>query len=181
MKERCFVFDFAPDRTLKMVAEAGRLSTKTGNTSNDRKIMGEFLNYCPVIAVDGSNMRQYNVDSMLQQLKRAYTDRVVRNGFDDKNLYNDNLLKLDDIELADFEALKKIVGASKQTEKVKNIDINRQGFTDEEYEQLQAIEAKPKKERTPKKLLFGRKKRKRETTLKRQCPFCVAFPFVFRC
>ena len=167
VKERCFVFDFAPDRTLKMVAEAGRLSTKTGNTSNDRKIMGEFLNYCPVIAVDGSNMRQYNVDSMLQQLKRAYTDRVVRNGFDDKNLYNDNLLKLDDIELADFEALKKIVGASKQTEKVKNIDINRQGFTDEEYEQLQAIEAKPKKERTPEEIAFlEEKKKKRDNAQK---------------
>lgn len=167
VKERCFVFDFAPDRTLKMVAEAGRLSTKTGNTSNDRKIMGEFLNYCPVIAVDGSNMRQYNVDSMLQQLKKAYTDRVVRNGFDDKNLYNDNLLKLDDIELADFEALKKIVGASKQTEKVKNIDINRQGFTDEEYEQLQAIEAKPKKERTPEEIAFlEEKKKKRDNAQK---------------
>ena len=167
VKERCFVFDFAPDRTLKMVAEAGRLSTKTGNTSNDRKIMGEFLNYCPVIAVEGSNMRQYNVDSMLQQLKRAYTDRVVRNGFDDKNLYNDNLLKLDDIELADFEALKKIVGASKQTEKVKNIDINRQGFTDEEYEQLQAIEAKPKKERTPEEIAFlEEKKKKRDNAQK---------------
>lgn len=167
VKERCFVFDFAPDRTLKMVAEAGRLSTKTGNTSNDRKIMGEFLNYCPVIAVDGSNMRQYNVDSMLQQLKKAYTDRVVRNGFDDKNLYNDNLLKLDDIELADFEALKKIVGASKQTEKVKDIDINRQGFTDEEYEQLQAIEAKPKKERTPEEIAFlEEKKKKRDNAQK---------------
>lgn len=167
VKERCFVFDFAPDRTLKMVAEAGRLSTKTGNTSNDRKIMGEFLNYCPVIAVEGSNMRQYNVDSMLQQLKKAYTDRVVRNGFDDKNLYNDNLLKLDDIELADFEALKKIVGASKQTEKVKNIDINRQGFTDEEYEQLQAIEAKPKKERTPEEIAFlEEKKKKRDNAQK---------------
>ena len=167
VKERCFVFDFAPDRTLKMVAEAGRLSTKTGNTSNDRKIMGEFLNYCPVIAVEGSNMRQYNVDSMLQQLKRAYTDRVMRNGFDDKNLYNDNLLKLDDIELADFEALKKIVGASKQTEKVKNIDINRQGFTDEEYEQLQAIEAKPKKERTPEEIAFlEEKKKKRDNAQK---------------
>ena len=167
VKERCFVFDFAPDRTLKMVAEAGRLSTKTGNTSNDRKIMGEFLNYCPVIAVEGSNMRQYNVDSMLQQLKKAYTDRVVRNGFDDKNLYNDNLLKLDDIELADFEALKKIVGASKQTEKVKDIDINRQGFTDEEYEQLQAIEAKPKKERTPEEIAFlEEKKKKRDNAQK---------------
>ena len=167
VKERCFVFDFASDRTLKMVAEAGRLSTKTGNTSNDRKIMGEFLNYCPVIAVEGSNMRQYNVDSMLQQLKKAYTDRVVRNGFDDKNLYNDNLLKLDDIELADFEALKKIVGASKQTEKVKDIDINRQGFTDEEYEQLQAIEAKPKKERTPEEIAFlEEKKKKRDNAQK---------------
>ena len=181
VKERCFVFDFAPDRTLKMVAEAGRLSTKTGNTSNDRKIMGEFLNYCPVIAVEGSNMRQYNVDSMLQQLKRAYTDRVVRNGFDDKNLYNDNLLKLDDIELADFEALKKIVGASKQTEKVKNIDINRQGFTDEEYEQLQAIEAKPKKERTPEEIAFLEEKKKKRDNAQKAMSICVAFPFVFRC
>ena len=115
IKERCCVFDFAPDRTLKMVAEAGKLSTKTGKTSNDRKIMGEFLNFCPVISVDGSSMQPYNVDRLLQQLKKAYTDRVVRNGFDDKHIYNDNLLKLDDIELADFEELKKIVGASKQT------------------------------------------------------------------
>ena len=99
VKERCCVFDFAPDRTLKMVAEAGRLSTKTGKTDNDRKIMGEFLNFCPVISVDGSSMQPYNVDRLLQQLKKAYTDRVVRNGFDDRHIYNDNLLKLDDIEL----------------------------------------------------------------------------------
>lgn len=89
MKERCSVFDFAPDRTLKMVAEAGHLSSKAGNTSNDRIIMGEFLNYCPVIAIDGSTMQPYNVDGLLQQLKKAYTDKVVKNGFDDKNIYND--------------------------------------------------------------------------------------------
>lgn len=152
MKERCSVFDFAPDRTLKMVAEAGHLSSKAGNTSNDRIIMGEFLNYCPVIAIDGSTMQPYNVDGLLQQLKKAYTDRVVKNGFDDKHIYNDNLLKLDDIELKDFENLKKIVGTSKQTEKVKDIDINNQGFTDEEYAEIARIEKKPKKERTPEEL-----------------------------
>ena len=152
MKERCSVFDFAPDRTLKMVAEAGHLSSKAGNTSNDRIIMGEFLNYCPVIAIDGSTMQPYNVDGLLQQLKKAYTDRVVKNGFDDKHIYNDNLLKLDDIELQDFENLKKIVGTSKQTEKVKDIDINNQGFTDEEYAEIARIEKKPKKERTPEEL-----------------------------
>lgn len=167
VKERCCVFDFAPDRTLKMVAEAGRLSTKTGNTDNDRKIMGEFLNFCPVISVDGSSMQPYNVDRLLQQLKKAYTDRVVRNGFDDKHIYNDNLLKLDDIELADFEELKKIVGTSKQTEKVKEIDINNQGFTDEEYEELERIEKKPKKERTPEEIaLLEEKKKKRDNAQK---------------
>lgn len=167
VKERCCVFDFAPDRTLKMVAEAGRLSTKTGKTDNDRRIMGEFLNFCPVISVDGSSMHPYNVDRLLQQLKKAYTDRVVRNGFDDKHIYNDNLLKLDDIELADFEELKKIVGASKQTEKVKEIDINNQGFTDEEYEEIERIEAKPRKERTPEEIaLLEEKKKKRDNAQK---------------
>lgn len=147
-KERCCVFDFAPDRTLKMVAEAGRLSTKAGETSNDKIVMGEFLNFCPVIAVEGSNMLPYNVDGLLQQLKKAYTDRVVRNGFDDRHIYNDNLLKLDDIELKEFENLKKIVGTSKQTQKAEDIDVNKQGFTDEQYEELKRIEKKPKKELT---------------------------------
>lgn len=167
VKERCCVFDFAPDRTLKMVAEAGKLCTKTGSTSADRIVMGEFLNFCPVIAVSGSNMQPYNVDKLLQQLKKAYTDRVVRNGFDDRHIYNDNLLKLNDIELADFESLKKIVGASKQTEKVREIDINDQGFTDEEYAELERIEKKPKKERTPEDLaLLEEKKKKRDNAQK---------------
>lgn len=148
MKERCSVFDFAPDRTLKMVAEAGHLSSKTGNVSNDRVLMGEFLNFCPVVSIDGSEMKPYNVDGLLQQLKKAYTDRVVKNGFDDQHIYNDNLLKLDDIELKDFETLKGIIGISKQSEKPKDIDINDQGFTDEEYDEIVVIQKKPPKERT---------------------------------
>ena len=167
VKERCCVFDFAPDRTLKMVAEAGKLSTKAGSTSADRIVMGEFLNFCPVIAVSGSNMQSYNVDKLLQQLKKAYTDRVVRNGFDDRHIYNDNLLKLNDMELADFESLKKIVGAIKQAEKVREIDINDQGFTDEKYAELERIEKTPKKERTPEELArLEEKKKKRENAQK---------------
>ena len=148
VKERCCVFDFAPDRTLKMVAEAGRLSTKAGETSNDKIVMGEFLNFCPVIAVEGSNMLPYNVDGLLQQLKKAYTDRVVRNGFDDRHIYNDNLLKLNDIDLIAFERLQKIVGASKQSKKTETVGVNNQGFTDEQYEEIKRIERKPKKELT---------------------------------
>lgn len=162
IKEECYVFDFAPDRTLKVVAEAGRLSTRAGDTSSDKVIMGEFLNFCPVIAVDGSNMLPYSVDGLMQQLKRVYTDRVVRNGFDDIHIYNDNLMKLDGLELQDFEDLKNIIGASKQSKKVETVDVNNQGFTDEEYEELERIERKPKKERTPEEIAFLEEKKKKQ-------------------
>ena len=149
LKEKCYVFDFAPDRTLKMVAEASKISSKAGQTSaDDRKAVGEFLNFCPVIAIDGTKMQQYDENQMLQQLKKAYTDRVVKNGFDDKHIYNDELLKLDGLALEEFKALKEIVGASKQAKKSGDVDINNQGLTDEEYEQLERINKKPKKELT---------------------------------
>jgi hypothetical protein len=150
IKRYCYVFDFAPDRTLKMVAESVAISTKAGKADeSDRRIMGEFLNYCPVIAVDGTSMKKYNTNRLLQQLKRAYAERAVKNGFDDNNLYNDELLKLDNIDLEKFKNLKGIIGASKAAPKSKDIEINRQGFTDEEYEEIKRIEKKPKRERTP--------------------------------
>ncbi len=150
IKQCCYVFDFAPDRTLKMVAESVAISTKAGKTGgDDRKILGEFLNYCPVISVDGTEMKKYNTNNLLQQLKRAYAERAVQNGFDDTNLYNDELLKLDGVALDDFADLKKIIGTSKAQQKTNEIDINNQGFTDEEYEELKKIDKKPKRERTP--------------------------------
>jgi hypothetical protein len=150
IKRSCYVFDFAPDRTLKMVAESVALSTKAGKANeSDRRIMGEFLNYCPVIAVDGTVMKAYDTNRLLQQLKRAYAERAVQNGFDDTNLYNDELLQLEALDIERFNRLKGIVGTSKAAPKAKEIDINSQGFTDEEYEELGRIGKKPKRGRTP--------------------------------
>ena len=149
IKEYCCVFDFAPDRTLKMVADVSHLTPKTGGVDEtERERMGEFLNFCPVIGIDGSKMAKYDVNILLQQLKKNYTERVVKNGFDDPHIYNDNLLKLDGLELTEFEALKKIIGASKQTKSQGAIDVNKQGLTNEQYEELKRIENKPKKELT---------------------------------
>ena len=131
IKEECYVFDFAPDRTLKVLAEAVKVSAKAGKTtSNDRKIMEDFLHFCPIISVSGSRMSTYDVSGMLQQLKRAYIDRAVRTGFEDNNLFNQELLNLDDLDMAKFEALKKIVGSKSgdNTEKEKKIIINETGM-----------------------------------------------------
>lgn len=147
VKEKCYVFDFAPDRSLKMIASATGLSTKAGNTSS-RVALGKFLNFCPVISIDGSRMVPYDIDKMMSQLKKAYAERVVNNGFDDRYIYNDNLFQLDENALQKFKDLEKIVGASKPTKKIEKIDINVQGFNQEEYEELQKIQNKSKRELT---------------------------------
>lgn len=155
IKSSCYVFDFAPDRTLKMVAESVAVSTKAGRTGeNDRRIMGAFLNYCPVISVDGTVMKKYDANNLLQQLKRAYAERAVQNGFDDTNLYNDELLKLDELDIQKFNNLKGIVGTSKASPKSHEIDVNSQGFTDEEYEKYEQTRKKPAKELTPEEKEF---------------------------
>lgn len=149
VKEECFVFDFAPDRTLKVIAETAKISSKAGKTtSDDRKAVGDFINFCPIIAYEGSKMIAYDVPNMLQQLKKVYVERVVRNGFEDGYLYNDDLMRLDSLELQEFTKLKGIIGSTKAMPNSGKIDVNQQGFTNEEYEQLEKAEKK-KRERKP--------------------------------
>jgi hypothetical protein len=130
VKDRCYVFDFAPDRTLKMVAEASRISTRPGKGNSDERLqLGEFLNFCPVISVKGSSMKEYDVNHMMRELKKSYVNRVVHNGFDDPHIYNDELLKLTDVDINDFEELKKVVGSSKQqTAFNRRLDHKRPGL-----------------------------------------------------
>ncbi len=158
-KTNCYVFDFAPDRTLKMVAEAGRLSTKIGSTNNDKTQMSDFLNFCPVIGLKGSEMVPYNTENMLIQLKKAFIERVARNGFDDRYLYNENLLKLSELEIAKFEKLKTILKTSNKTIQVDDILINDQGLDEE---QVDIKKTRPIITEEEKKLKQERLKRLRE-------------------
>ena len=149
MKTDCYAFDFAPDRTLRVLAEAAKLSHIAGKQSeSDRKILGDFLNFCPIIAIDGSKMKEYDVDRMLGQLKRAQIEKVVQEGFENGALYSDDLLKLTEIQLRDFDRLKGIIGKTKAMPKSGDIDINRQGLTNEQYEEKECIEKKKLKDRT---------------------------------
>ena len=150
MKENCYAFDFAPDRTLRVLAEAAKVSTKAGKQDEeDRRILGDFLNFCPIISIDGSQMKPYDVNKMMSQLKKAQIEKVVQCGFEDGALYNDELLKLTDVELRDFDDLKKTIGTTKAMAKTGDIDVNNQGFTKEQYEEKEQLEKKKKKDLTP--------------------------------
>ena len=152
-KENCYVFDFAPDRTLKVLADTAKVQTKKTASESDRVKLGEFLNFCPVIGYNGTQMAKFNVENMLEQLKRAYISRVTRNGCDDPRLYNQEMLrKLDADALAKFKNLHAIIGATKANHTSTDVDMAKTGLTNEQYEELERIQKKAKKERTPEEL-----------------------------
>lgn len=149
VKEDCYVFDFAPDRTLKVLAETAKISTKAGKQSaGERQQLGEFLNFCPIISIEGSQMKKFDTEQMLQQLKRVYVERVVQNGFEDGYLYNDELMRLTDVDIKEFDELKGIIGQTKAMGKSNDITVNDQGLTNEEYAEKEKLEKKKKRELT---------------------------------
>lgn len=148
-KENCYVFDFAPDRTLKVLADTAKVSTKSTAKDSDRVKLGEFLNFCPVIGYNGTKLATYNVESMLEQLKKAYISRVTKNGCDDPRLYNQEMLrKLDAAALEKFQGLHKIIGATKANHASTDVDMAKTGLTNEQYKELEKIKKKAKKELT---------------------------------
>lgn len=63
LKEECYVFDFAPDRALRQIADYScRLNV---NESNPEAKVAEFINFLPVLAYDGSTMKQIDAANIL--------------------------------------------------------------------------------------------------------------------
>lgn len=149
-KERCYIFDFAPDRALTVMAESAQINTGVGkkNTSDQKQAMTNLLNFLPILGSSETGMKDYNVDSMLTQLKKVYAEKAVRSGFEDDSLYNDNLLTLTAEDASMFNKLNAIVGKT-QKQKVQNtVTINENGLTDEEYEAGEKAKKKPARKRT---------------------------------
>lgn len=149
-KEECYVFDFAPDRALTVMAESTRLNTGVGKrtSSVQKEQMKKLLNFMPIIGKSGNQMKRFEVDTLLAKIKRVYAQKAVQSGFDDDSLYSDELLMLDQVDLKEFNDLKAIVGTTKKEKIPTKIDVNKQGLTDEEYDKAEKAKKKPAKKRT---------------------------------
>ena len=95
MKTNCYIFDFAPDRALTVMAESAQINSGVGkkNTQQQKQAMARLLNFMPILSNSDNGMKTYDVDRMLTQLKKVYAEKAVRSGFEDDSLYNDNLRK----------------------------------------------------------------------------------------
>ena len=154
MKTNCYVFDFAPDRALTVMAESAQINSGVGkkNTQAQKQAMARLLNFMPILGASEHGMKTYDVDRMLTQLKKVYAEKAVRSGFEDDSLYNDNLLTLTADDATIFNNLNAIVGKTQSQKTPKKVVVNENGLTDEEHEKAERAKKKPRSKRTPEEL-----------------------------
>ena len=63
VKHECYVFDFALDRALRMVSDYS-INLSVAQSGPEKKI-GEFINFLPVLAYDGSTMKRVSASEIL--------------------------------------------------------------------------------------------------------------------
>ena len=150
MKTNCYVFDFAPDRALTVMAESAQINSGVGkkNTQQQKQAMARLLNFMPILSNSDNGMKTYDVDRMLTQLKKVYAEKAVRSGFEDDSLYNDNLLTLTAADASMFNKLNAIVGKTQSQKTPREVVVNDNGLTDEEYDKAERSKKKTARQRT---------------------------------
>ena len=95
VKKVCYVFDFALDRALKQISDYScQLNVKD---SNPEKKVGEFIKFLPVLAYDGSSMRQVNAVDILDMSMAGTSATLLAKRWESAllvNVDNDTLKRL---------------------------------------------------------------------------------------
>lgn len=150
MKKRCYIFDFAPDRALTVMAESAQINSGVGkkNTQQQKQAMSNLLNFLPILGKTDNGMQPFDVDRMLTQIKKVYAEKAVRSGFEDDSLYNDNLLTLTSDDAERFNKLNAIVGKTQKQKTPNKVTVNNNGLTNEDYDKAERAKKKLPRERS---------------------------------
>lgn len=157
LKRECYVFDFALDRALAMVSDYScRLSVS--ESSPERKV-AEFIKFLPVLAYDGSAMREVNAAEILDIAMAGTSATLLARRWESALLVcvdNDTLRRL----LASDEAMRALMNIEgfrslnadietiiNKSEAVKKAKKEKQNLTPKEKKQLSEEEKEFKNKR----------------------------------
>jgi hypothetical protein len=125
IKQECYVFDFAPDRALRQIAEyASRLNVN--ETASPEQKVAEFISFLPVLAYDGSSMKQIDAAGILDMAMSGTTATLLARRWESAllvNVDNDTLARLMASQLA-MDALMSIEGFRSLNQDIETI-INK--------------------------------------------------------
>ena len=152
LKKECYVFDFAPNRALRQVAE---YSAKLNVEEQDpEKNVAEFIHFLPILAYDGSSMKQIDAAGVLDMAVSGTTATLLARRWESAllvNVDNATLQRLMDNERAmnalmsieGFRSLNQdietIINKSEAVKKAKK-EANERGLTKEEKKELTQAE-----------------------------------------
>ncbi len=96
LKEECYVFDFAPNRALRQIAEYSARLTFDEQSSPEKRVE-EFISFLPVLAYDGSSMKQIDAAGILEMASSGTTATLLARRWESAllvNVDNDTLRRL---------------------------------------------------------------------------------------
>ncbi len=157
MKNECYVFDFALDRALRQISDYScRLDI---NESNPEAKVGEFIKFLPVLAYDGSSMKEVDAQDILDIALAGTSATLLAKRWESAllvNVDNDTLKRLLDSPEA-MKALMNIEGFRNlnsdlttiinKSESVKKAKKDNPNPTEKEKKELSAEEKEMKSKR----------------------------------
>jgi len=124
LKQECYVFDFAPDRALRQIAD---YSTRLNVGEDDpEKKVEEFIRFLPVLAFDGSSMKRIDAAGVLDMAMSGTTATLLARRWESAllvNVDNETLRRLMDNQAA-MKALMSIEGFRNLNQEIETI-INK--------------------------------------------------------
>lgn len=160
MKEECYIFDFAPDRALRQITDYScRLNVEE---SDPEKKVAEFINFLPVLAYDGSAMRQVNAGEILDMAMSGTSATLLARRWESAllvNVDNATLMRLMSNEKA-MKALMSIEGFRSLNQDIETI-INKSNAIKEKKQKAneRKLTEKEKKELSEEEKEFKSKRK----------------------
>lgn len=149
IKETCYVFDFAPDRALKQIADySARLNFNTKETPEQK--VEEFISFLPVLCYDGSHMDIINANELLDLVVAGTGSSMLARRWESAllvNVDNPTLTKLLENEKA-MEALSRIEGFRNLNKELATLVNKSEALKKAKQEKKESLSKQEKKELT---------------------------------
>ena len=148
MKQECYVFDFSLDRALRQISDYScRLNVEE---SNPEKKVADFIHFMPVLAYDGSTMKQINAQDILDIAMAGTSATLLAKRWESAllvNVDNDTLGRLLANKAA-LDALERIEGFRSLNQDITAIINKSDAVKKAKKEKQEKLTEKEKKELT---------------------------------
>ena len=149
IKDTCYVFDFAPDRALKQIADySARLNVNTKETPEQK--VSEFISFLPVLCYDGSHMDIIDANELLDLVISGTASSMLARRWESAllvNVDNETLGKLLDSEKA-MNALERIEGFRNLNKELTTLVNKSEALKKAKQEKKESLTKEEKKELT---------------------------------